>query len=179
MTTNRRTIRITILTAIFVLLLAGIVGELTFGSNGSVRSAQAEVATRGGVASALVVDDGAVSAGFDLGAVGAADESANAPDQVPSVETVMVTVPSTASSTVGSEVPSVQTFPGAETVPAVVSTDPSQSPDITGRCSAQDDEDHHHAHCVDDHAVEHSDRHGPDEAEAHGHDEEAHQEHRS
>jgi len=179
MTTNRRTVRITILTAIFVLLLAGIVGELTFGSNGSVRSAQAEEATRGDFASALVVEDGAASTTSDLGAVDAADDSANALDQVSSVDTVMGTAPSTASTSVGGETPAVQPAPGSENVAAVVSADSSESTDLTGRCSAQDDEDHHHAHCVDDHAVEHSDQHGPDEAVAHGNDEEAHQAHRS
>ncbi len=176
MTMNRRTVRITILTAIFVLLLAGIVGELTFGSNGSVRSAQAEVATRGDLASALVAGDTSDSA---VEVLDAADESANAPDQVPSIDAVIGTAPSTASTPVGGETPAIQPAPGVETMPTIVSADPSESTDLTGRCPAQDDEDHHHAHCVDDHAVEHSDQHGPDEAVAHGNDEEAHQAHRS
>lgn len=181
MITNRRTVRITIVAAILVLLFAGIVGELTFGSRGPGRSALAEAATVTN-ASAAAAADGAHAA--DAHVASATDEdqgdSGSDTESVPtslSAPDASPTVDSTSGAPSGGSVGSVAALESAPEVMTIDPIVPAESPDGPGRCPAGDADDRQHSHCVDDHAVEHSDQHGPDEAVAHGNDEEAHEKH--
>ena len=174
---NRRTRRTVVVTAVLVLLLAGVVGELAFGSRGSVLSAEAataealavDVSTSDSREGVLSDSSGEVETVPELSEATVSDDSANEGSSTAASNAQVREVPSTVS--VGAPA-----TPGAEVVgaPAAPATETVGGGDVPAPSGGDD-----HSHGVDDHAVEHSDQHDESEAVSHGHDEDAHQEHGS
>lgn len=183
MTMNRRTVRTMIVTAILVVLLAGVVGELTFGSRGHLGSAQAETVTITGRSQADDLDlPGNISAAPDsstvvaVGGEGALESGFDVPVRDTSVSAESGSAARSASNLSEGGTPMQ---PVATTNVAVIeggSVEPADS-GIAEDPSTDDDAHDSRQHFVDDHAVEHSAQHSADEAQAHGRDEEAHLNH--
>ncbi|CAB4336240.1 unannotated protein [freshwater metagenome] len=188
MTRNRRTRRTIILTAIFVLLLAGVVGELAFGDRGGIKTAEAQDVS--GAMPSTDIDWNELANGGGMIDVSANVTTERESDATSSTSTVSDQRGSTPDAESGNSTGRVSPQPGivgSAPVPGVVVTmperevtaeEPGTAP-VPSSDSGAPSEGCGHAHGVDDHAVEHSEHHAEREAVSHGHDEEAHEDHRS
>lgn len=176
---NRRNRRMVAVAAILVVLLAGVLGELSFGDDGAVASAQAGdvVSSDGGSMVALDAGNGDSTIVTEGSSVASGDAAAERPSATP-IDSIRVP----ASPLPGSTGDAVAESPEM-TSPSIPSEGSSAGPALEAdpAMGDQDGSDGNapRRHGVDDHAVEHSDRHAESEAIAHGRDEEAHQAHRS
>ena len=184
---NRRTRRTVIVTALLVLLLAGVVGELAFGDRGGVTAAEAQAVVTASEANAEMgsVASDRLGQGDDTSSIASSAVEGNGPSSQDTNDVVAGTPDLGGGAGTGPLTPA----PGASAVneggagtaiPVIASGFPGsiQTPTVEAEVN-DDDADDSRWHGVDDHAVDHSDRHDESEAVSHGHDEEAHQEHHS
>lgn len=189
MTKNRRNRRTVTVAAILLLLLAGVVGELTFGDRGGVSSAEAQsvvgldqnsgdpLSSDAGGVVANGGGDNATSAGVERPSATDAEADAdgtNGVDPAPGVTSGN----DASAGVVPPLAPSIDANTDVTAMPAPASGELGATPtsdDVTD--SSDENCEDGRRHGVDDHAVEHSDRHDESEAVSHGRDEEAHQDH--
>lgn len=184
---NRRTRRTIIVTALLVLLLAGVVGELAFGDRGGITAAEAQTVVTASEANAdkgLETSD-RFGQSDDTSSFASSAVENNGPSPQGSNDVVARTPDLERGAGSGSSIPAPGASPvvygdASTAIPVIASEDPGRLETPSVETEANDnDADESRGHGVDDHAVDHSDRHDESEAVSHGHDEEAHQEHHS
>lgn len=180
---NRRTRRTVTIAAIIVLLLAGVLGELTFGDRNGFGVAEAQTSV--GAAGGAFVDadsrntNAADSASASVAVISSSttafpsDSLSADPGSRADVSTPVADGPESDDVTLVTSFDDSAT--GVEAGPGVGETAPTPTSE-TG--SDANEHGNGRSHGVDDHAVAHSERHEESEAVSHGRDEEAHRDHR-